>query len=413
MNSPDVTGLAVALGLGMLVGLQREWAGPHLAGLRTFALITLLGAVAGWLAPATAWLPGVSLAALAALLVAGYLVRSDEPDHGSGLTTAVAALVMYAAGVAIGLGHRETGVLLGAVVAVLLHWKRPLHAIVGRIGGNEIRAIMRLVLIGLIVLPLLPDREYGPYGVLNPFEIWLVVVLICGISLVGYLTHRFLGSGTGAAVGGVLGGVISSTATTVGQARLSRRSPSAARSAAVVIMIASTVVFGRVFAEVAVVAPGVLPDIVAPLGAMTAVMSIVASVLWWQGRGDRHEIDDPDDPLELGSAIVFGLLYALVLLVVALARQHLDERSLYAVAAVSGLTDMDAITLSAARMIEKGKVDADVGWRLILIGAMSNLAFKAGVVAALGNRTTLRHVALAFGVSAVGGTSLLLFWPSA
>jgi len=412
MDYDALIAIAVALGLGLLVGLEREWAGNHLAGIRTFPLLTVLGAVLALPFEALPWMAPAGLLAVAGVLVAGYYVRTTRTDRGAGLTTAAAALAMYGAGVALGVGRVELGLLVGGAVALLLHWKRPMHELVERIGENDMRAVARMVLIALVVLPVLPDEAYDPYGVVNPFEIWLVVVLICGISLAGYLAYRFLGRTAGTLVGGLLGGLISSTATTVSYARISANRPAAGRVAALVIMIASTIVFVRVFVELAVVAPGIVFDMLPQLAAMAGWMLLIALVMWWRvPAGDAVGQGDIDDPLQIKAAVVFGLLYVAVLLAVAITERHLGGEGLYVVAGLSGLTDMDAITLSTAQMVDKGRLDVGTGWRMILIGAMANLLFKGCAVALLGGRRAALHVGVAFGLSIAGGVALLLLWP--
>ncbi len=406
--------LLVAVGLGLLVGFQREWTDKHVAGIRTFALITLLGTLLGLNADGGGeWPIAAGLVVVGAVIIVGGIMKFQEAedDDEPGLTTQVAALVMYAVGVAVALDRMALGIIVGGGTAVLLHWKRPLHAFVDRLGETDVRAIIELSLIALVVLPLLPNESLGPYGVLNPFEIWMMVVLIVGISLVGYVAYRLLGTAGGTIVGGVLGGLISSTATTVSYSRRARRFPGASAMAALVIMIASTIVFARVFVEVAVVSPEIVTTVMPPLAAMMALMIILAAVLYGASQADADPIPVEDDPSQLPAAIVFGMLYAGVLFAVAAARQHLGDQALYAVAALSGLTDMDAITLSTAQMIKKGRLEVATGWRMILIGAMSNLVFKGAVVAVLGNRALFVRIVLAFSVALVGGAAILAFWP--
>lgn len=412
MDLVTVQKLGVAAGLGLLVGLQREWTAPHVAGLRTFALITVFGTLIGLFAgPAGDWLISAGLIVVAAMIIVGTFVKFGDGKQEPGLTTQAAALVMYLVGVAIALDRMNLGIIVGGGTAVLLHWKKPLHAVVQRIGETDIHAIIQLVLIALVILPILPNKSYGPYGVLNPFEIWLIVVLIVGISLSGFIGSKFLGARAGTLLGGVLGGVISSTATTVSYAHRARRTPEVAPTATLVIMIASTIVFGRVLFEIAIVAPHILPDVGPPLAVMTGWMTLIAGVLFFFRRGQAEPVPLDDDPSELKAAIVFGLLYAAVLFAVAAAREHFGNEALYLVAALSGLTDMDAITLSTAQMINKQRLDVDTGWRMILIGALFNLIFKAGAVAVLGHRQLLARVSLAFGVALAGGILLLACWP--
>jgi len=404
--------LAVAITLGLLVGFQREWSASPVAGIRTFTLITLLGTL---LAITTetlgAWPLVAGLLAVAALVIVFSSRATHDPEH-PGMATEVALLVMFVVGALVGLGWVELGLLVGGVTAVLLQWKAPLHAFVGRLNEQDVRAITQLVLIALVVLPVLPDRNYGPSGVLNPFEIWLMVVLIVGISLGGYLAFKFLGPGTGTLVSGILGGLISSTAVTASYARHTHGHPSLVNLTALIITIASTVMFARVLTEVYIVAPEVLPEIAAPLVIMMVILSTIALGLHLSGsHGSATPGMTDEEPSALTAAILFGALYGAVLLAVAVARARLGSGGLYLVAALSGLTDMDAITLSTAQMIRRGAISGDMGWRMILVGALSNLGFKSLTVAVLGDRRLTRRILVAFGLAGLGGAGLLIWWP--
>ncbi len=269
--------LAIVVALGLLVGLQRERAENTVAGIRTFALIGMLGVFAGVVGAAVGdWMIAAGLLSLAALAVMANVLGDRAGERDPGMTTEVAILVMYSIGVALSRGFMLEGIVAAGVLALLLHWKAPLHDFAERIGQDEFAALMRLVLIGLIVLPALPNRTFGPYEVLNPFEVWLMVVLIVGISMGGYVAFRLLGPRTGAVAAGLLGGMISSTATTVSYARRSASAPERSSAAALVIVLASAVVFIRVLIEIAVVAPGVLAVTAGPLGAMLVLMALIA-----------------------------------------------------------------------------------------------------------------------------------------
>jgi len=414
MESANWQPLVVALGLGLLVGLQREWAKSEGAGIRTFALITVLGTVCGLLAARSGgWIVAAGLLGVAALLVNMNLHRSGSAKPHRGQTTEVAALLMFATGALLAFGETAIAITVGGGVAVLLQWKAPLHGFVERIGQAEIRAVFRLVLIALVVLPLLPNQAYGPYGVLNPFQLWLMVVLIVGISVSGYLASRYLDSGRGALLGGVLGGIISSTATTISYARQSRRTPAFASLGAVIILVASTVVFLRVAVEVAVVAPSVLPQVAPQLAVMAIWMLVIAVGSYKLASQEQPPVErlSVDDPSELAPAVVFGALYALVLFAVAAVQDSFGDRGLYVVAALSGLTDIDAITLSTAQLMDAGGLDIDTGWRMMLVGAMSNIIFKTAVVASLGTKALLSRISAGFGLALGGGVVLLWLWP--
>jgi uncharacterized membrane protein (DUF4010 family) len=238
-----------------------------------------------------------------------------------------------------------------------------------------------------------------------------MVVLIVGISLVSYIAWRLFGARVGTLLGGALGGLISSTAATVGYARRTRHSPGDASGAAVMILIASTVVFARVLFEVSVVARAWLVPLGAPIFAMLAVMAAIATVTWLRTRSALSVQDEAEPPSDLRAAILFGLLYAAVLVAVAFAREHAGTGGLYAVAALSGLTDIDAITLSTAQLVRAGRIEVETGWRLILVGAMANLVFKGAAVAALGHARLTRRVAALFAIALAGGALILIAWP--
>jgi uncharacterized membrane protein (DUF4010 family) len=410
--------LAIALGLGLLVGLQRERAASPLAGLRTFALAAVLGTLCGQLAPVFGpWLPAAGLVALAGLIAAGNLLLVRAAPSDIGLTTEVALLLLYVVGVALAAGYQEVALVVGGSTAVLLYLKPELHGFAGRIGEKDFRAIMQFAVLSLVILPGLPNRPYGPYGVLNPQQIWLMVVLVVGLGLAGYVGYKLLGERRGALVAGLLGGVVSSTATTVSYARRSRELAAAtggvgAAGAALVIVLASAVVFGRILVELAITAPALLRAAALPLGLLLALALLLGAALWKRGMGAAagDGIAAPENPSQLKPALLFGLLYAVVLLAVAFARDRLDSRGLYLVAVLSGLTDVDAITLSTGRLVSRGSLPADLGWRLVVTAALANLAFKAGIVAVLGTRRLLAWVAACFGVVVVGGVVLLAWW---
>ena len=265
----------------------------------------------------------------------------------------------------------------------------------------------------MVVLPLLPNRTYGPYGVLNLFQIWLIVVLIVGISVGGYLASRYLGSKRGALLGGVLGGIISSTATTVSYSRQSRGTPGFTGLATVIILlVASAVVFFHVAVEVAVAAPSVLPHVAPQLTIMVLWITAIAAGSYFTAvREQPVTCPTVDDPSELMPAVVFGALYTLVMFAVSAVQDSFGDRGLYVVAALSGLTDMDAITLSTSQLMDAGCLDLDTGWRMMLVGAMSNIAFKTAVVASLGTRVLLSRIAVGFGLALSGGVLLLWLWP--
>jgi uncharacterized membrane protein (DUF4010 family) len=400
--------LGIALGLGLLVGLQRESAASSLAGVRTFPLVTVLGTICGLLSQAFGgWILAAGIIALTVIIYVGKSIEMSKGHPDPGITTEVAALLMFAVGAYLIVGDRAVAIAIGGGAAVLLHFKGELHGMVARLGANDLKAVMQFALISLVILAVLPNRTYGPFDVLNPRNIWWMVVLIVGINLGGYVAYKFLGQRAGITLGGVLGGLISSTATTVSYAKRAAAAPGVIGPAAIVIMIASTVVFGRLLLEIATVAPAFLPTVAPWLTALLLLSAVSSFALWFRSDKNHEEMPEQENPSELKSALVFGLIYAVVLFVVAAVKELYGSRGVYAVAALSGLTDVDAITLSTAQLVNAGRLNADDGWKLIVVAAISNLIFKAGAVAALGRRKLFVRILPAYGIVIVAGLLML------
>lgn len=403
--------LGIALGLGLLVGLQRERTASLLAGFRTFPLVTTFGVLAALLSQQFGgWILAAGFVALTGIIVIGNVVSLKQGERDPGITTEVAMLLMFAVGAYIVVGSREVAVAVGAGVAVLLQFKERLHGIASRLEDRDVFAVMQFALVSLVILPALPDRTFGPYDVLNPHQIWLMVVLIVGISLGGYVAYKLFGEGAGTALGGILGGLISSTATTVTYARRAAQHPNGTAIASVIILIASTTVFGRLLLELAVAAPSQFRATAGPIAVMLATMIILSAGAWLYGRDPNDRMPEHDNPSELKPAIAFGLLYGVVLFAVAAAKENFGTSGLYVVAALSGLTDVDAITLSSARLVSTGSMSTADGWRVVLVAACSNLAFKAGTVAVLGTWKLFRVVGTLFAVAMAVAAIVFVVW---
>lgn len=451
MSEADAfTSLGISLALGLLVGLQRQRSEDRLGGLRTFALATVLGTIAAILAvePAPAdvvrlsedrvWIPAAGLLAIVAVLVLRQRqspAAQDAPRSVSepaltdgvarsesamlstrdvGLTTELAMLAMYLVGVLVVVGPRSVAVALGAGIAVLLQAKFVLHRLAAKLGEQDLTAIFRFVLISLVILPVLPNRTFGPYDVFNPHLTWLMVVLIVGISLVGYITQRYIGDRAGPILTGLLGGMVSSTATT---ASVARRTKSAAQSnggilaPALIVMIAGTVMCVRIMLELFVVARGRFGELVGPIAVMLGVSATLSFVVWLRARRVKATLPPQQNPTELKAPIVFACIYTTVQFAVAAAKDRLGDSGLYAVAAISGLTDMDAITLSMGRMTEANAIPSQLAWRGVVIAFAANLVSKCAIVAMLGSREMLRMFAVFTAASFVAVGLVLMFWP--
>ncbi len=433
--------LGISLLLGLLVGLQREHAVSRMAGMRTFPLITVLGTMTAFLAGQFGgWIVAAGFLGVVAVISVAHLLKIRQTDPTIGTTTDMAMLLMFAVGAFLTVeGAMPVAIAVGGGVAVLLQFKPELHRFVAKLGDADLKAIMQFVLITCIILPVLPNQTYGPSDifhhagmeaaagqaaepaetadplkVFNPRQTWLMVVLIVGMSLGGYIVYKFLGRDAGILLGGVLGGSISSTATTVSYSRSARGHDLNIRSAAIVIMIASTIVYARVLIEIAVVSRGFLRTTVAPVAILMALTLVPALVMWFRVRKIPANMPEQGNPTQLKSALMFGVMYAVVLFALAAAKQqYFGSEGLYIVAVLSGSTDMDAITLSTARMSLSDDQILAAGWRLIVVGALANLVLKAGIAGILGGRRLLVQIAILFSVPMIGGILLLALWPTA
>ncbi|MFO0875228.1 MAG: DUF4010 domain-containing protein [Phycisphaerales bacterium] len=353
---------------------------------------------------------GGAFVALAAIVVIGNVMAARREQLHEGITTEIAILVMFAVGAVLQTGPRAVGVVVGGGVAVLLYAKPVLQSLHARFDDRDVRAMMQFALVTLVILPVLPDRAFGPFDVLNPREIWLMVVLVVGVSLGGYVAQRLLGSRPGAVLGGLLGGLISSTATTVGFARRSRGVVGADHVGLLVILLAGAVTFARVTGEVVVAGPGVFPRMVVPLVVLGVASATMCVAAWLKARHQTASIAKAENPAELKSALLFAAIYALVIFCAAAASHHFGPRSMYVVALISGATDMDAITLSSTRLAANGQLDVPTAWRAIVLASIANLAFKSCTVWILGSARLARQVTIAFAIQAAVGLAMVLVW---
>lgn len=402
--------LGIALGLGLLVGMQREQVATQLAGLRTFALITVLGTICGLLAVNFGgWVIAAGFLALTGALMTGHVAELRGEKTESGVTTEVAALAMFGVGAYVVTGFREVAIVIGGGIAVLLHFKGQLHGIAARLGEDS-KSIMQFVLISLVILPILPNRTYGPLNVVNPRQIWLMVVLIVGIGLAGYIAYKFFGAKAGLLLAGLLGGMISSTATTISYSKRAAKQELPDNQIAIVILLASTVSCALVLVEIAIVAPEFLRAAITPLVLVVTTLGVLSLPFWFLQTKGRNEMPSQGNPTELKGALYFAVLYTLILLAIAAVKDLYGARGLYVVAAASGLAEVHALALSTSQLVGAGRISSIEGWRIIAVALISNLAFKAAIVAILGTRAIAKKVVLPYVLTIAVGISVVLLW---
>ena len=418
LDLDTVRDFATALLIGTLLGIERERhkqsdGDISVGGLRTFILFAMLGAIGGWLAKLLdfPWILVAVLLATLVAVVASYVVAARVQPDALGLTTELAALAICLLGAMVMLGHREIAVALAIAIAAALAYKEPLHGMVSRLGAEDVYAGVRLLAATFIVLPLLPDRAVDPWGALNPQKLWLLVLLISGLSLVGYVAVRLLGPNRGIPLTGLTGGLVSSTAVTLSFARQSREKGHARSVPAFAcgILIAWGVMFLRVLATVLIVNRALLPRLVVPFLAMAAVTAGLAWAMYRRAAdaGSAGSGVPLTNPFSLTSAAKFAALFAVVLLLVAFVQQNFPPEGVYVVAALAGTTDVDAITLSMSEYARRG--DVPVAVTAIVIAALTNTVVKALMVVGLGAPGLRRPILIgATGIVLAGLAAVLL-----
>ncbi|MDZ7731564.1 MAG: MgtC/SapB family protein [Natrialbaceae archaeon] len=405
---PLLLRLLVAFGIGALIGLEREQAesGGTFAGSRTFPLFALVGAIGQAFFPDL--LPVIVLAVALPLTIAYVGKIVTEGDIG--LTTVIAAILTVLLGALTVSSERGAifAIIVAGIVTVLLSAKSMIHGIVDQIDEQERRASLKFILVVFVVLPVLPNRELDVLFGLNPRFVWLMVGFVTGLSFVAYILSRVVGAKRGIAMTGILGGFVSSTATTVSMAERTREAPDLYKIGSFSIVIASVVMFPRALVEVAVVNPDLLPGVIVPLGAMTAIGLLIAGIVYWQSTTEP-EIEAPlKNPFRLQPALFFGIVFALVLLVSQSANTWFGDSGIYATAFLSGLADVDAITITLSALEADGKISTSVATTGIVIGAIANTLTKAGLAWLLGTITLGRRVTVALGIVSVVGIAVVL-----
>lgn len=400
-----------SLSIGLLIGLERERNPSAKAGLRTFTLVAILGTLVAMLASksGSSWLLGAGLLAVAAMIISVYINNPTE-NNDPGTTTVAALLVCYGLGALVWYAQSTLAIMLAIATTTLLYFKPELQGLSKRLTRRDLVSILQFSVLSFVILPILPDRTYGPYDAFNPHNAWIMVVLISGLSLAGYIALHWTGHRYGAPLLGFLGGLVSSTATTMVYARHSKTSDSMIRLSAVVILIASQVVLIRLSVVSALVSPSIISKLLPSMG-LGLMFGLIVTLISWRRLQTSSELPMPQtsNPTEIHAALGFGLLYAVVLLCSAWLTDIAGSGGLYIVAIVSGLTDVDAITLSSLRLFSLDKLSGDQAVSAIAIAFISNMAFKFGMLTLIGGKALAKNVAGGFCAMAIGVAIGLLF----
>jgi uncharacterized membrane protein (DUF4010 family) len=379
---------AMALGIGFIIGLQREFSHGKdgreiIAGERTFALLSMGGCLAAMIADhleSPFILVGI-------LLIFGVFTSiayfSDAWKHEQvGITSEVAIIIAVLIGVLCYYGDLTIAAAIGIVTTVLLSIKLETDRFVRALTREEVFAALQLAVISAIVLPLLPNRSFlePPFDVLNPFNIWLMVVFISGINFLGYVFIKVVGSDQGITLAGFLGGLVSSTAVTLSFSERSKRESGLAKPLALAITVAWMVMFTRVLIEVGVLNQALLRIVWLPIAAAGLAALLYCVYLYFSRRPTEKSHLELTNPIDLASAMKFGLAYAVILLVSRTAYLYYGDTGIFVSSILSGLADVDAITLSVSELSNTGAIGLDTASRAVVLAAMSNTITKGAIV---------------------------------
>ncbi|XGI83688.1 MgtC/SapB family protein [Halorutilales archaeon Cl-col2-1] len=405
MDLPLAAEFLVAVGVGGMIGIEREKSVPgHVfAGSRTHPLVALLGATLNSFFPGILW---VGFSGVVVLATLGYIFESqieETPTPGTetnvenntetekyrgtgGITTSVSTLLTFVYG---GMATQSeeglvVSVILGTITMAILAAKKPIHSFAGSLGEEELFNASKFLIVALVVLPILPDRNLDSLLGLNPRFIWTVVVLVSGISFSAYLLTQVVGAQRGLSLTGILGGFVSSTPTTVSMANRAKINPGLTNAAGFAASIASVTMFPRMLIEISVVNTSLLFNVGIPIAGMAVVGLGLSVILYFTDVSGKTPEVDLENPFRLKPALAFGVFFAIILLISENASQNFGDLGVYATAFFSGLMDVDSITISLSKLALEGDIQSDVAANGIVIGAITNTLVKIGIAVALG-----------------------------
>ena len=418
MDSTIITRLAVALCIGLIVGLEREMHQQDqperhkVAGVRSFALVGILGGIGAVLsAQVGAWILGVTFIGVIAMVVASYgLTLSVSGDVG--ITSELAMLLTCGLGAMAGSGFVAEAIASAVVTTGLLGYKQEIHHSLLKLERREWVATLQLLIIAAIALPLLPDQNLGPWDALNPRTIGYLILLIAGISYIGYFAMRIFGNRIGLLATSAIGGLVSSTAVTLSFARMARKDQGSVSLLGAGISLAAAIMAIRVLLEVTVVNASLLPLLLPPIACLAIVPLIAAVVIALRGVKEVSPANvDLRNPIELGSAIFFGVVLALLFLLVRAVEAWFGDAGIYLLSAISGVTDVDAVSLSLAQATQSS-LAMQVGAIGILIAAMVNTVVKALMATLIGGWNLAKWCAsiLMISLALSSITALAVLW---
>jgi uncharacterized membrane protein (DUF4010 family) len=411
INTPDLkitelelfVRLLVTIGVGLLLGLEREHSAllkkePVFAGIRTFVLLALTGFTGGalhfLLSP---WVFAAILLSVMSLTAISYWITSNKGDIGA--TSELAGLLTMILGALTFLGYIEISLMITVIVLVLLSTKMQLMNVIGKITNEEIYALVRFVVMALIIFPFLPNENYGPYQVINPRDIGLVIILTSGLGFLGYVLMRFLGAKKGILLTGILGGLVSSTMVTWVFSKKSKEGDSLNSLYTSAILAACTIMVVRVALWVFLFNKLLLVGLALPLSIL--FLTAAGASIYFYVRNKKNSSAEKQlplgKPLEMTNAILFGVLYVVILLVITFANDYFGDEGIFITSGIAGLSDVDAISISISKM-SVITISASTAQNAILIATLANTISKFGIALWSSSKEMRKNVLIGYGL---------------
>ncbi|MBY3095193.1 MgtC/SapB family protein [Rhizobium laguerreae] len=409
----DFQRLSLALAIGILVGIERGWRereaapGKRVAGIRTYGLASFLGGFCGFLQPVVGPILPTAIFAFFCITILAFSRLQAEREEDYSATGAIVAITVFALGFGAVVADMSATAASAVAITALLAAREPLHGFVKKLTWLELRAALILLTMTVVILPILPNETVDPWQTINPFELWMMTILVGAVSFAGYVLIRLSDTRFGILLTGASGGLVSSTALTLSFARQSKQVPALSRLLSAGAMLAGAVSLTRVLLICGVIAPTVLKELAPSLGPAAAILAISGGLAGLSRRSDNSPDFSPQNPLEVTVVLRFALLLGIVIIVTRATLTVFGTQSLAAVAFITGLGDLDAITLSVAKLAPHN-LSADAAARAIAIAAVANLLAKAGLAASAGSIAYAVRLAITSAIAVLAGAAGLL-----
>jgi uncharacterized membrane protein (DUF4010 family) len=411
METLIIQNFLIALALGALIGLEREYArykkrGHEFAGIRTFPLIALFGALSAYLGELISPLIlVVGIILIGALIVLAYFALAERVKQQMGATSEIAGFLTFFLGVMCYYGEIKFSIILAVIITTILYARSFLHHFAKKIKKQEMADTLKFAIIAFVILPLLPNKGYGPLEIFNPYVIWLMVVFISGIGFAGYIMMKWFGE-KGITLAGILGGLVSSTAVTSSFAARSKKEKKIYRALVLGVVLANTIMFVRILIEVFVLNRDLFFYMLLPVSILIAVCAAFSYILWRKAKDAKGKVD-LGSPFTLGPALKFGAFFAVILALVKVADVYLSSKGVYLVSIVSGLADVDAITVSLSQLANT-TLSLETARNGIILAALTNVGVKGGIAYFFGDRKKFGKIIVSlYAVLIVLGLGLL------